>query len=135
MREYVRPMALVEEFVANRYVAACTNSISKGNQMRCINPRHTHNDIFGSVWVEAASTTCTIIVDSNSKKTEWNWLGYGNPEENTYVYAADGKAYQCTEKNLGVGRWVPSFVNDEGRDSQCYGAYIHDGTYTEEVLS
>ena len=138
MREYVRPMALVEEFVANSYVAKCTNDIAVGNAMRCINPEHSHayNYYFANVWVEAANDACDIIVTSDSLKSD---IGADyRPAKNAWVYAISG-AYQCTERReiLGVqsGRWVPSFVNNESGGGECYGGYEHDGSYTEAVMS
>lgn len=139
MREYVRPMALVEEFVANSYVAACGQSASEGNEMACINPYHDHHfgydNYFASVWVEASSTTCTIIVNSDSEKTEGhkdvaNWW----PDKYTYVYSLRGPL-QCTEWSISKARYVPAIANDQRENSPCYGAYEYDGSFTATVVS
>ena len=140
MREYVRPVALVDEFVANSYVAACNNSIAEGNEMKCINPEHGHSNMyqytFASVWVEAATSSCDIKVNANSPKTE----GYGDavnwwPEKGTYVYSLNGPL-QCNQRRYdGVGAYVPDVVLEPGKDSPCYGAYVYDGSFTASVIS
>ncbi len=139
MREYVRPVAFIEGFVANSYVAACGHSASDGNGMACINPYHDHHfgydNYFASVWVEASSTTCTIIVNADSPKTE----GYGDianwwPDKNAYVYSLSGPL-QCTEWSIPYARRVPAIAKDQQENSPCYGAYVHDGSFTETVVS
>lgn len=137
MREYVRPMALVEEFVANSYVAKCTYDVSRGNPMACINPRHTHAFIgsdgyFGSVWMAATNTSCTIIVTPESRKTEVFLDNPRRPYSGTTVYAENGKAYICDGDWAGWN--VPSFVEDApliSSGGQCYGAYRYEGSYTD----
>lgn len=140
MREYVRPVAVVEGFVANSYVAACGQSASEGNGMACINPEHSHSNgykyYFANVWVAASSTTCDIIVTANSPKTE----GYGDmvnwwPNKGTYVYSLSGPL-QCNKRRYDImGAYVPDVVLEPGDDSPCYGAYVHDGSFTETVVS
>lgn len=135
-KEYVRPMALVEAFVANSYVATCKYDVSKGNSMACINPRHPHSigvkHVFGSVWIDATSTSCSIIITADSPKTEVDWNNAKRPIAGTTVYAEDGKAYICDSRWGGYN--VPSFVSDAGLlpdGGQCYGAYRNEGSYED----
>lgn len=136
MREYVRPMALVEEFVANSYVAACKYDVSGGNSMACINPRHPHsaflNHDFGSVWIEATSTSCSIIITADSLKTDIIGTDPRWPVSGATVYAEDGQAYICDSS--WVAQNVPSFVSKAPSFSgggQCYGAYRNEGSYED----
>lgn len=141
MREYVRPMAFVEEFVANSYVAACGQSASVGNGMDCINPEHDHSwgygHTFATVWVEAASTTCSIKVTADSDKTEGsNIRPLYRPEHNTYVYSLIGPLQCDTRANAGdLSVWMPGEARGQGENGPCYGAYEYDGSFTETVVS
>lgn len=139
MREYVRPMALVEEFVANSYVAKCQNSKSEGEKIGCINPYHLHHlwyEEFGSVWVEAAASTCSIIVTPDDEKTRGtNLAGNYYTEEGTYVYGLNGFKAQCDTYSDRYVRYLPSSVVAQGSASPCYGAYEYEGSYTASVFS
>ena len=141
MKEYVRPVALIEEFVANSYVAACNNSVSVGNEMKCINPEHEHgwnySYTFATVWVEAASSTCDIKVTADSPRTQGsNIQPIYRPAKNTYVYSLNGPL-QCDTRaswtDLSVN--MPSSARGQGEEGPCYGAYEHDGSFTASVIS
>lgn len=135
-KEYVRPMALVEAFVANSYVATCKYDVSEGNSMACINPRHPHSigvkHVFGSVWIDATSTSCSIIITADSLKTDIIATDPRWPVSGATVYAEDGKAYIC-DSSWGAQN-VPSFVSDAdwlSDGGQCYGAYRNEGSYED----
>ncbi len=146
-REYVRPVAVEEVFVANNYVAACDwqiTSTSGNNRMQCANPSHSHfmdGTYITSVWVEATNSTCQIKVDqSGIGRTELVPGGENSqPARNAVVYGIDGTRYYCTDTYRGYN--VPDFVNRWGQLDQnnvCYGTYVNTGDYNEimqKVLS
>ena len=143
MREYVRPMALVEEFVANSYVAACNYSISN-NGMNCINPTHSHfgNYEFSNVWVagvEGADSACKIKVTDDSPRTRTRpLLGNYYPQDNAHVYTASGNVVQCTRYVITrycAGTYAPVDGNTNDVISECYGSYVDEGNVTGNVLS
>lgn len=130
--KYVMPQAIEEVFVANSYIAKCNSySKSEGNQYRCINPYHqwqypwNHGQIIGYVFVDATTTTCTMLVDRSTVNTQIIDKNNYQPAQGATVYGPEGEEYICTEKYNGY--YIPS------NHGICYGTYINDGSYNEII--
>lgn len=134
-KDYVKPVAIEEEFVPNSYCSKCGIQITN-NGMRCINPRHNHYDAgyFTSVWIAGAGTTCETIVTSATPKSNADG-GMTIPYGDACLFA-DGHTERATEtyRSWGTKYYVPSSYQ-KSAPSGCYGSYRFDGSAIEEVLS
>lgn len=136
MREYVRPMALVEEFVANKYVAACNYSLNN-NDMRCINPAHTddYGEVFGNVWVSELDE-CTVKVSDDSIRTEIRGADRFRPEQGAWVYRLGGNPAQIGgwRSTWNGHDWYAAEENGKWVDD-CYGSYTDNGNIAGNIWS
>ncbi len=134
-KDYVKPVAVEEEFVPNCYCSKCGIQITN-NGMRCINPRHNHYDAgyFTSVWIAGAGTTCETIVTNNTPKSNASG-GMTIPRGDACLFA-DGRTEYATNtyRSGGTRYYVPSSY-EKPAPSGCYGSYRFDGSAIEEVLS
>lgn len=141
-REYIKPIAMEELFLANSYVAKCQTPITQvvtSTPMRCINPRHgDYGDEFSSVWVDGRETNCKVKVAVNATKTVVTSQGNYFPAKNALVYGEEG-IYECTDTywrlfDLSTHN-VPDFVNSQSGGGPCYGSYVDAGKVEEHFSS